>query len=94
MYLIDSSAWIEYLCKTGSPAHVVVRELLRRPELVATTEPVIMELLAAPSDADTVVRLEETLSALPLPSVDATVDHRDATVSTVPRAATAAPCAN
>lgn len=48
MYLIDSSAWIEYLCKTGSPAHVVVRELLRRPELVATTEPVIMELLAAP----------------------------------------------
>ncbi|HEY9391534.1 MAG TPA: PIN domain nuclease [Mycobacteriales bacterium] len=78
MYLIDSSAWIEYLRKTGSPANVVVRELLRRPELVATTEPVIMELLAGPSDADTVVRLEETLNGLPLLSVDATVDYRDA----------------
>jgi hypothetical protein len=42
--LIDSSAWIESLCRTGSRANVEVREMWQeRPGDVAITEPVVME---------------------------------------------------
>jgi predicted nucleic acid-binding protein len=78
VYLIDTSAWIEYLRKTGSPAGIMVRDLLRRSELVATTEPVVMELLAGAARPDTLGQLERTLDSLPLLSVDAIVDYRDA----------------
>ncbi|HEX5495624.1 MAG TPA: PIN domain nuclease [Mycobacteriales bacterium] len=78
MYLIDTSAWIEYLRKTGSPAGTLVRDLLQRSELVATTEPVVMELLAGAAQLDALGRLERTLDSLPLLSVDTVVDYRDA----------------
>jgi predicted nucleic acid-binding protein len=45
MILADSSAWIEFLRKTGSPANERMRDLLGRQGL-ATTDPVLMELLA------------------------------------------------
>ena len=45
MILPDSSAWIEFLRATGSPAHQAMRELVRRPSSLVTTEPVVMEIL-------------------------------------------------
>lgn len=53
MILIDSSAWVEYLRATGSSAHERVRELLRQGTEIATTDVVIMEVLAgARTDAE------------------------------------------
>ena len=43
MYLVDSSAWIEYLRRTGSRADLQVTELVEQPSPAAgVTEPVIM----------------------------------------------------
>lgn len=64
-YLVDSSAWIEYLRATGSPANAEVRRLLQtEPDRIATTEPVIMELLAGASDAAVLEKLETLTSGL------------------------------
>jgi predicted nucleic acid-binding protein len=57
--LADTSAWVEYLRGTGSSAHVKVREGVRR-ECLATTDPVIMEVLAGARTAAE----EQQLSAL------------------------------
>ncbi len=82
MNLIDSSAWIEYLRRTGSPANVAVRELVQaRLAEVATTEPVIMEVLAgAPSDR-AFTQLGTLMTGLRLLSVDPALDYHDAAVA-------------
>jgi predicted nucleic acid-binding protein len=41
----DTSAWIEFLRRTGSPVNLQVREAITR-RAIAITEPVAMELLA------------------------------------------------
>ena len=46
MILPDTSAWIEFLRRTGHPTHVRLRELLAGGEAVAYTEPIAMEVLA------------------------------------------------
>ncbi len=52
MILLDTSAWIEYDRATGSEVHLRVRELVRSQAEIASTEPILMELLAgARSDA-------------------------------------------
>jgi predicted nucleic acid-binding protein len=44
--LVDTSAWIEFLRCTGSTAHVRLRALISSDAPLATTDPVVMELLA------------------------------------------------
>lgn len=44
-FLADTSAWVEYLRGTGSNAHVALRGAMRAGSF-ATTDPVVMELLA------------------------------------------------
>jgi predicted nucleic acid-binding protein len=57
--LADTSAWVEFLRGTGSSTNVALREGVR-DELVVTTDPVIMEVLAgARTPAE-----EEQLAAL------------------------------
>jgi hypothetical protein len=46
MLLIDTSAWIEFLRRTGSDVNIAVRRLIRDGTPIATTDVVIMELLA------------------------------------------------
>lgn len=48
MILVDTSAWVEFLHDTGSPACVRVDELLA--DQVATCHPVRMEVLAGARD--------------------------------------------
>jgi predicted nucleic acid-binding protein len=48
--LADTSAWVEYDRKTGSPAHVRLRELVHDEGPLSVTEPVIMEVLAGAKD--------------------------------------------
>ncbi|MGH4006757.1 MAG: type II toxin-antitoxin system VapC family toxin [Pseudonocardiaceae bacterium] len=79
MELIDTSAWVEYLRATGSPANLEVRCLLHEhPASVVTTEPVVMELLAGAADDRVAQQLETLTGGLRLLPVDATLDYRDA----------------
>lgn len=69
MTLVDTSAWIEYLRATGSVAHLAVRALLESEAPLATTDVVIMELLAgarSESHASELRRLLLALTHLPV----------------------------
>lgn len=50
MILVDTSAWIEFLRATGSPTHLELRRLIEDEAPLATTDIVVMELLAGAGD--------------------------------------------
>jgi predicted nucleic acid-binding protein len=80
--LIDSSAWIEFFRRTGSPANVAVREMMHeRPGDVAITEPVMLELLAGAPGGHAFTQIEKLTGALRLLPVNAAVDYRDAAIA-------------
>jgi predicted nucleic acid-binding protein len=62
--LADSSAWIEYLRRTESPADLRIDELIARGGPLVTTEVVVMELLM-PARVDTVA-IDRLLGRFPL----------------------------
>jgi predicted nucleic acid-binding protein len=76
-YVVDSSAWIEYLRRTGSPVNLEVRRLISAGADVCLTEPVIMELLAG-AGPKTIEAVETLVGAFPVLPVDATVDYHEA----------------
>jgi predicted nucleic acid-binding protein len=76
--LVDTSAWIELLRGTGHPAHTTLRHHLERRAALATTEPVVMELLAGARSAPERARLRARLTALPLLSVQGLADFEAA----------------
>ena len=79
MILVDTSVWIELLRGTGSRAHLELRGLAStEPATIATTAPIVMELLAGPTDPFTVRRLEDQLGALDDAAIDPTEDFRAA----------------
>lgn len=65
MILIDTSAWVEFLRGSGHAVHLALREHLARRSPIATTEPVIMELLAGTPVAGARAELRSRLLALP-----------------------------
>lgn len=66
MILVDTSAWIEFLRASGHPAHRTLKHHLMRREAIATTEPVVMELLAGASTPAELARLRTRLHSVPL----------------------------
>lgn len=79
MFLIDSSAWIEYTRDTNSAVCNEVDRLLQEaPTRVGITEAVIMEILAGPTNPRVIAQLEKLVEGLPLLPVDAFVDYRAA----------------
>lgn len=53
MILVDTSAWVEFDRETGSPLDLRLTSLVESESPIASTEPVLMELLAgARSDTD------------------------------------------
>lgn len=50
MILVDTSAWIEFLRATGSPTHLELRRLIENEGPLATTDVMVMELLAGAGD--------------------------------------------
>lgn len=76
--LVDTSAWIELLRNTNHPAHVTLRHHLQRRSPVATTEPIVMELLAGARNDAEMTRLRARLLALPRLSVRGLVDFEAA----------------
>lgn len=61
MILADTSAWVEFLRATGSPAHLRLRELIASQDDLATTDVVVMELLAGATTHEGTVQLRRLL---------------------------------
>jgi predicted nucleic acid-binding protein len=76
--LVDTSAWIELLRASGHPAHVTLRHHLQRRSPIATSEPIIMELLAGVRSAKEQSRLRARLIALPRLTVRGLADFEAA----------------
>lgn len=60
--LADTSAWVELLRRTGSPLELAMRARLRDGQ-VATTDVVVMEVLAGASDAARLAGIDRALQA-------------------------------
>lgn len=78
MILADSSAWIEYLRQTNSPAHLALRSLVAGDELI-TTDVVVMEVLAGARGDEDEARLAALLglaTRIPVATVDWTLAAR------------------
>lgn len=75
--LADTSAWVEYLRATGSPAHLRLRRLIADGDDLVTTEVVVMELLAGASN-DELTRLGRLLGRFELLPVQGLADFEAA----------------
>ena len=78
MILVDTSAWVKLIRATGHPAHVTLRHHLERRAPIATSEPVIMELLAGVATAAERSKLRARLMALPRLTVAGLADFEAA----------------
>ena len=66
MILVDSSAWIEFLRASDHAAHRTLKHHLTRRSAIGTTEPIVMELLAATRTPGEHTKLRARLLAFPL----------------------------
>ena len=78
MTLIDSSAWVEYFRRTESPADRGVDRLIRSSSALATTEPVLMELLAGAMSRAQRFLIRRTLAGCRMLRVSGYADWEDA----------------
>lgn len=78
MILVDSSAWIEFLRGTGSPAHLRLRTELQGETELACTDVVVMEILAGARDEADRDRLRRLLYGLEFLAVDGPADYESA----------------
>jgi len=76
--LIDSSAWVEFLRATGSPAHLHLRSALRKGKSLASTDVIVMEILAGARDGADRDRLRRLLYGQEFLSVDGPADYEQA----------------
>ena len=71
LIVVDTSAWVEYLRGTGSPANMVLRRALSAEDEVGVVDVVRMELLAGAGSDEQVVTVSRLLArgiALPTSS--------------------------
>lgn len=78
MILVDSSAWVEFLRATGSPAHLRVRSALQEEADLASTDVVVMEILAGARDGEDRDRLRRLLYGLRFLPVEGPADYEAA----------------
>lgn len=78
MILVDSSAWVEFLRATGSPAHLGLRAALQEEVELASTDVVVMEILAGARDEADRERLRRLLYGLEFLAVDGPADYERA----------------
>lgn len=77
MILADSSAWVEFLRGTGSDVDLRLRRLLKRDEL-ATTDVVLMEVLAGARDAGHRDKLRALFARCGFVATEGPRDYEDA----------------
>ncbi len=78
MILVDTSAWVDYLRDRDTAVVDTLAGLIDRGADVATTEPVIMELLAGAGRPAQAAAVERLTNGLPLLGVDPRLDFRAA----------------
>ncbi|HXC45527.1 MAG TPA: PIN domain nuclease [Solirubrobacteraceae bacterium] len=78
MILVDSSAWVEYLRRTGSPVHLRVRTALEEKVELASTDVVLMEILAGARDGRDRDRLRRLIYGRTLLAVEGPSDYEQA----------------
>ncbi|MDQ3096526.1 MAG: PIN domain nuclease [Actinomycetota bacterium] len=78
MILVDSSVWIDLLRGGDTAAGRRLAELATTPDVIATTEPVLMEVAAGAVGQIALQRIERLFSSVPLLSVSVTSDFKDA----------------
>lgn len=78
VYLIDTSAWIDYLRDVPTSANAEVGRLIDSDADIATTEPIVMELLAGAADPKAFTVLDALTAGLPLMRVDPLTDYHHA----------------
>jgi hypothetical protein len=78
MILADSSAWVEFDQATGSAVHTRLKDLIATDADVATTEPVIMEVLAGARDDPRERELRRLLNHFALLPFEAATDFEGA----------------
>lgn len=78
MVLVDTSAWVEFLRATGSAVHHRVRGDLAQRVALATTEVVILEVLAGAKDQVHLGELRRLLMGCRLLSLRGLSDYEDA----------------
>lgn len=78
MILVDTSAWVDYLRATDTKVARELTSLIEGSAELATTEPIIMELLAGADTPERVDSLERLTNGLPLLGIDAHLDFRQA----------------
>ena len=78
MILVDSSAWVEYLRGTGSSVHRRMRALVESEERLATTEVVVIEVLAGTRDDSHWERLRRLLFSCEFLPLAGLSDYEDA----------------
>ncbi len=76
--LVDSSAWVEFLRATGSTAHLRVRSALQDGLDLATTDVIVMEILAGARDEADGERLRRLLYGLDFLAVEGPADYESA----------------
>lgn len=78
MILVDSSAWVEFLRATGSPAHLRLRSALEDGHDLASTDVIVMEILAGARDDVDRDRLRRLLYGLEFLAVEGPTDYESA----------------
>lgn len=78
MILVDSSAWIEFLRATGSPPHLRLRSALQQGAELASTDVIVMEILAGARDDDDRDRLRRLLYGVEFLAVEGPADYEQA----------------
>lgn len=78
MILVDSSAWVEFLRAAGNPVHLRVRSALQEKAELASTDVVVMEILAGARDDADRDRLRRLLYGLLFLAVEGPTDYERA----------------
>jgi predicted nucleic acid-binding protein len=76
--LVDSSAWIEFLRATGSPVHLYLRSALQQGRELASTDVIVMEILAGAREDSDRDRLRRLLYGLEFLGVEGPADYEQA----------------
>jgi predicted nucleic acid-binding protein len=76
--LVDSSAWIEFLRATGSPVNLRLRSALQQGDELASTDVIVMEILAGARDDSDRDRLRRLLYGLEFLAVEGPADYEHA----------------
>lgn len=78
MILVDSSAWIEFLRATGSATHLRLRSALQQGVELASTDVIVMEILAGARDDADRDRLRRLLYGQEFLAVEGPADYEQA----------------